>query len=207
MNAPTYKFSQFVDLLLVKLYRADGTHNDQFLDLEALAKEIKGDVPPSWIFDAGKVLQTRALADCIFSYGGTQAKISGEGRLYVEEERGFTKDAQNTPSNFYINITGDHSQVVAGNNPNQVTQSTTIDRGQSTLTKLLDDATKVLQLDRNVTEETRTEAMTYLEVIRQQLRKSEPNRSILAAVIEPLSKITAIAGQIATLIKYFNAAA
>ena len=64
MAAP-YKFSQFMDLLLVKLYEADQRDSTQFVDLESLAKEIKGDIPQGWILDAGKVLDTRALADVL----------------------------------------------------------------------------------------------------------------------------------------------
>src|SRR5437868_1222212 len=105
MPKPAYKFTDFVDLLLVALYEADQSENgNEFQDLDALAATIKGDVPRDWVFDAAKVLQTRALADCIFTFGGTHAKISGQGRLYVENEQGFTKQAQQFHTTYY-NVT------------------------------------------------------------------------------------------------------
>ena len=70
MAKPAYKFTDFVDLLLVALYEADQSDNgDGFQDLGALAATIKGDVPRDWVFDAAKVLETRMLADCIFTFG------------------------------------------------------------------------------------------------------------------------------------------
>lgn len=206
MAAPTYKFSQFVDLLLVKLYEVDQTSDAEFVDLENLAREIKGDVPSSWVFDAGKVFQTRMLADVIFTFGGTHAKITGEGRLYVEEGRGFTKTVQESPSNFYINVSGDHSQIVAGSTATQITQ-TASSAPSSAIAKALDEAVNTLKKDASISDEQREEALSYIEVVRQQIKKPEPNRSVLSAVLEPLSKITTIAGYISTLIKYFNAAA
>lgn len=96
MPRPTYKFSEFVDLLLFKLYEADADGGGTgFFNLDQMANDIKGDVPSEWVFDAAKVLETRALADCVFTFGGTLGKIAGEGRLYVEEGRGFTKKDNN----------------------------------------------------------------------------------------------------------------
>ena len=68
MAKPAYKFTEFVDLLLVALY--EDLIGNEFQNLEALAATIKGDVPPDWVFDAAKVLQTLALADCHFHVRG-----------------------------------------------------------------------------------------------------------------------------------------
>ena len=46
--------------------------------------------------------------------------------------------------------------------------------------------------------------MGYVKVVRGELRKHEPNQSIVAAVLEPLSHILSIASQVANLIKVFN---
>ncbi len=99
MPRPTYKFTEFVDLLLVALYEADQSDGGNDQNLGELAMMIKGDVPLDWVFDAAKVLDNRGLADVIFSFGATHAKISGQGRLYVEAEQGFTKEAQASHGN------------------------------------------------------------------------------------------------------------
>jgi hypothetical protein len=50
----------------------------------------------------------------------------------------------------------------------------------------------------------REDLLTDVEMIEQQLRKREPNRAALAALLEPLSRITSIAGFVADLIRWFN---
>ena len=92
MPATALRFSQFVDLLMVRLYELDLQEGDRFFDLNAIARQIRESVPSGWVFDAAKVLQTRGLAECIFTFGGIQAQLTGEGRLYVEEGRGVTRD-------------------------------------------------------------------------------------------------------------------
>jgi hypothetical protein len=51
----------------------------------------------------------------------------------------------------------------------------------------------------------REEFLSDVEAVRQQLRKREPNRPALAALLAPLSQIASIAGQVTTLIKWLNA--
>jgi hypothetical protein len=197
------KFSEFLDRLLFKLYEFDREHSDEFANLSELAETIKGDVPPSWIVDAGKVLDARALADVIFTFGGTDAKISGEGRLYVEEGRGTTPQIQQAPQNYYINIPGHSNQVVVGNS-GQVLQRNTIEQERAPAFKLLDEIERKLSDDPNTKGANETEAKTYVGLIRQELRKAEPNKNVIAAVLDPLTKIASIAGSVASLIKLFN---
>jgi hypothetical protein len=205
MAAPTYKFSEFVDLLLVKLYELDREQGQSgFFDLNRLATDIKGDVPREWVFDAAKVLETRALADCIFTFGGTHAKISGEGRLYVEEGRGITKKVQEAPSTYYVNINGSNNQVVAGHNATEIRQ-TAVTNDQTPVAALLKEIDERIQSDAGLPKESREEALVLTDVVRREIKKIEPNRTLLGAVLDPLSKISSIAGNVATLIKLFNA--
>ena len=205
MAKPSYKFSEFVDLLIVKLYEVEREQDSSaFVNLDALARQIKGEIPSDWVFDAAKVLETRALANCAYNSRGTFAKISGEGRLYVEEGRGITKKVQQSPANFYVTVTGDKNNIVTAQDATNI-QQTMVDADQTPIGKELSEITKRIEADAALPETIRKEALDYANLIRNETKKPEPNRSLVAAVLEPLSKITSIAGNVATLIKFLNA--
>src|SRR5689334_12670458 len=84
------KFSEFIDLLLARLYDLESQgETGRFFDLSAIASELSVDVPQQWVFDAAKVLESRGLAQVLFTMGGrSQATLTGEGRIFVEEEAG-----------------------------------------------------------------------------------------------------------------------
>jgi hypothetical protein len=200
------RFSEFVDLLLVRLYQYDQQFPDRFVDLAQLAEQVKAQVPPTWVFDAGKVLDTRALADVIFTYGGTSAKLTGEGRLYVEEGRGVTRTVQEAPQNYFnITVNGNNSQVVAGSQTGDVTQTVSVERERAPAFQLLDEIKQGLKQDQSLPQARRDESIRYADLVREELKKDEPNRSLIGVVLESLSKVTSIAGHVASLIKMFNA--
>lgn len=206
MPATTMQFKKFIDLLLVRLYELDRAEGGGFFDINSIAREVKDPVPSNWSFDAAKVLETRGLAQCIYTFGGAQAQLTGEGRLYVEEERGTTRKIREAPANYFnVNISGNNNQIAAGHHHQGTTQTLTLEQEREPAFRLLDEATKALQDDQTLNGATRAEGQTYLELLRLQLRKQEPDRSLVAAVLEPLSKISSIAGNIATLIRLFNA--
>ena len=207
MQNTRMKFTEFVDRLLVRLYELDREQAGEFCSLPAVAKSLRDGVPPQWIFDAGKVLETRGLADVLFFFGGTDARITGEGRLYVEEGRGTTKEITSDRQAYYVTVSGDNNQVVTGTQAGAVTQTLTIEQERAPAFKLLDDAIEKLQRDTSLPEPKRAEALSYAHMIKQELTKPEPNRNVIAVVLDPLTKISSIAGQIASLIKLFNAAA
>jgi hypothetical protein len=207
MAATTYRFSEFLDLLLVRLYEADRQTPDDFADLTALARTIKGDVPVSWVMDAGKVLETRAFADVLFTFGATYAKITGEGRLYVEEGRGTTKKIQEQPATYYVTVSGNNNQLVTGPIAGNISQASSLEEQRAPAFKLLKEAKERLRGDPALQGSTNVEANAYLDLVGLELKKPEPNRHIISAVLDPLSKIASIAGTIASLVKLFNAAA
>jgi len=206
MAKPAYKFTDFVDLLLVALYEADQSDNgDGFQDLGALAATIKGDVPRDWVFDAAKVLETRMLADCIFTFGGTHGKITGQGRLYVESEQGFTKKAQESHATYYnVTVAGSGNQVVTGQNVSGVSQTVTQPESSPAL-RLLDEMAEKIQGDNTLAPPAKLEATTYTNLLRFEVKKAEPNRTLIATLLEALSKITSIAGSVASFIRLLNA--
>lgn len=206
MPATKMQFKEFIDLLLVRLYDLDRADASQYFDLNAIAHEIREEIPAEWPFDAAKVLETRGLATCIYAYGGTKAQLTGEGRLYVEEERGTTRKIREAPANYFnVSISGTNNQIAAGHHHQGTTQTLTLEQEREPAFRLVDEAMKDLQNDQTVNSATREEGKTYLELLRLQLKKQEPDRSLVAAVLEPLSKISSIAGNIATLIRLFNA--
>jgi hypothetical protein len=202
MAKPTYKFTEFVDLLLVALNEADGNN---LQNLEALATTIKGDIPPDWVFDAAKVLQTRGLADCIFTFGGTHAKITGQGRLYVERKEGYTKEAQESRSTYFnVTVSGSGNQVVTGQDVSGVSQTVTQPESSPAL-RLLDEMAEKIQSDNTLAGPTKLEATTYTNLLRFEVTKHEPNRTLIATLLESLSKIASIAGSVASFIRLLNA--
>ncbi|HEX5244127.1 MAG TPA: hypothetical protein VFW23_12760 [Tepidisphaeraceae bacterium] len=206
MPSTTMQFKEFIDLLLVRLYELDRADGGQFFDLNAIAREAKDQIPSSWPFDAAKVLETRGLARCIYTFGGTHAQLTGEGRLYVEEDRGTTRKIREAPAHYFnVTISGNNNQIAAGHHHQGTTQTLALEQEREPAFRLLDEATKTLQDDQTLNGATRAEGMTYLELLRLQLKKQEPDRSLVAAVLEPLSKISSIAGNVATLIRLFNA--
>ena len=206
MAKPAYKFTEFVDLLLVALYEADQSDNgNEFQNLESLAATIKGDVPRDWVFDAAKVLEMRALADCIFAFGATRAKISGQGRLYVESGMGFTKKAQESHPTYYnVTVSGSGNQVVTGQDVSGVSQTVTQPESSPAL-RLLDEMAEKIQGDTTLAGPAKLEATTYANLLRFEVKKAEPNRTLIATLLESLSKIGSIAGNVASFIRLLNA--
>lgn len=201
MPASRMKFSEFVDVLLVRLYEADEQSPGRFFDLNALAKSVKTEVPLDWVFDAAKVLESRVLAQCLYTFGATQARLTGEGRLYVEEGRGTTKRVVEHPDQYFINVSGPNSQVVVGNKESTVTLTarTDIEIQREPAFRELDGIREALTSDITLSAADKEEAQTLLKVVEIELRKPSPRRQLLGTMLDALSKITSIATGVATL--------
>jgi hypothetical protein len=202
------RFSEFVDLLLATLYRQEeqtpGTGPGQYIDLNALSRQFKEPVPFQWVFDAAKVLESRALVRCMFTMRGVLAQLTGEGRLYVEEDHGtgIIKQFKELPQNFVV-VSGTGNQVVVGGNQTEVHQS--IEQERQPAFELLDEISKQLKQDATLTSQEKEDLLSDVDMIRGQLKRREPNRPALAALLEPLSKVASIAGFVLNLIKLLNA--
>lgn len=74
-------FTNFISLLLVRLYELEKQHGAHtYLNLGAIAQELKVKHDSKWVFDAGKVLESRGLTHNIYAMGGNVAcKLTGEG--------------------------------------------------------------------------------------------------------------------------------
>ena len=207
MSAPTLAFSDFVDLVLVRLYELDKIDTSSFVDLTTVYDEINGDVPKSWLIDAAKVLQARSLAQVMINSKGVYAHISGEGRLYIERGEGKQKAEEvetNRSNYFHISVSGNNNQIIGGQQTGSATLTMSNAQGRSPWSDEVDAIEERLHKDTALSAEERDQALSYVRVIRGELRKREPNRTILAAVLEPLSQIISIVGQVAALIRAFG---
>jgi hypothetical protein len=201
------KFGQFVDLMMARLLeRERETPSGVLLDLNEVARELKVSVPDQWIFDAGKVMDGRGWAQVAFTFGGgCHARLTGEGRLYVEEERGtgIIRDYHEAPAQF-ISVSGTGNQVIAGNTTGGISHVVGIERERAPAFRLVGQLKKTLQDDPSLSDSDREDLLTDIQMVEQQLRKREPNRAVLAALLEPLSRVASIGGFVADLVRLLN---
>jgi hypothetical protein len=205
MPATRLKFSEFVDALLVRLYELDRAALEPgFFNLDQVAKQLAEAVPTGWVFDAAKVLENRGFANCLYTFGGVSAELTGEGRLYVEEGRGITKEIQGHPeAYFHVSVVGNGNQIATGN-ANQVKRSDNVAIERAPTFALLDQIESSLAADESIGSAKEIEASTYLKLIRIQLEKPQPDLSLIAAVLDPLTQIPSIAARVANLAKLLN---
>jgi len=201
------KFSEFVDLILARLYELEREASPGvLLDLNGIAQELTIKVPPQWVFDAGKVLESRGWAQVVFTFGGgCHARLTGEGRLYVEDQgrTGIIQRYHAAPAQF-VSVSGVGNQVIVGSTTAAVSQAIAIEQERAPAFHVLRQLKEMLRQDAVLTGPERDDLLTDVEMIEQQLRKREPNRAVLAALLEPLSRVTSIAGFVADLVRLFN---
>ena len=207
-NPSTPKFSEFIDLLLARLYDLERQSGPGTLfDLNVLARELNVNVPLQWVFDAGKVLESRGWAEVLFTFGGgCHARLTGEGRLYVEEERGtgIIWRYHAAPAQF-INASGAGSRVVAGRPTGDVPRVSTIEGERAPAFAVLEQLEHLLSSHPDLTDAERLDLLSDVAMIGQQLKKREPNRAALAALLESLSNVRSAGGLVADLVRLFNA--
>jgi hypothetical protein len=144
------------------------------------------------------------LADIINNSVVLGAQITGEGRLYVEEGRGITRQIQQDPNQYFKDI----SITVNGNNnivgATGVTQTIHGDVDRGLVGTLLGEMKEALKKDTTLRPEDRDEATDYIDLVVREVKKNEPNLNILAATLETLSHIGSIVTSVNTLIKLIN---
>jgi len=207
-TATTLTFTHFVDLLLVRLYELEKELGpEKFFNLNAIAGQLREKVPTKWVFDAGKVIEARGLATCLFVMGGrVDAELTGEGRMFVEqrqeENRGIIGDYLRDPATFVV-VSGQGHQADVGSPGATVSQSVREERRPAF--ELLDQVEEGIKAEQTLSPEEKKDLLVDLETIRRQLEKREPNRHVLASLLEPLSRVSSLAGPVANLITLINA--
>lgn len=201
------KFSEFIELVLARLYELERVAGSGVLfDVNVIAKELTVAMPSQWVFDAGKVLESRGWAQVAFTFGGgCHARLTGEGRLYVEEERGtgIIRRYHAAPAQF-VSVSGVGNQVIIGGTSGGIVHGASIEHERAPALEILRQVKETLQHDRTLTEQERADLLTDAEMIEGQVKKREPNRAALAALLEPLSRIASISALVADLIRLFN---
>ena len=145
------KFSRFVDLMMARLYELERDKPGEYIPLQWINQQLAAPSPQSWVFDAGKVLESRGLARCIFTLGGCQAQLTGEGRMFVEEEQGsgVIKEYHERPETFIVNVSGSGNQVSVGGNQSGINQTMTVEQERQPVFDVLKEMEqKVKQIGR-----------------------------------------------------------
>ena len=108
-------FTEFVELMLVRLYEADRQQPGEVIDLSRLAAELGQDVPEGWLFDAVEALADRGLVEDMRTMQTAHAILRGEGRLFVERggSTGVIDEYRQHPANFVVVSGSGHQVAVA----------------------------------------------------------------------------------------------
>jgi hypothetical protein len=174
------RFSEFLDLLMLKLYEADVQRPGDSVDLYRLASLFREDVPTVWVMDAANVMGQRLLARPILGLGRlANARISGEGRLYVEQGTPIIEQAKKYPEKYFKTLDE------AENSPLGVSVGNVLDSIEK---KLKDDTS--LRGDRSL------EAQWAVNMIRARLKAGnteDPN--LIRALVEVLSRIPSVSSE------------
>lgn len=116
MTPQKLRFTEFVELVLVRLYELD-TGSPEFIDVNEIAAELREPVPGTWPYEAVKVLDDRGLVDAALAFASAHALITGEGRLFVEareDVRSSTIHQYRTHPGNFVFVSGTGHQVVVG---------------------------------------------------------------------------------------------
>ncbi len=207
-TATKLTFSRFIDLLLAAVYEADAEADGDYIDLNAIARQIKDPFPETWVIDAAKVLQSRGLLDCVFTFGSVHARLTGEGRLFIEEDRGtgIIREYKQNPERFIqnVSISGSNNRVMLGQARGDVTQEQQLEQERRPAFALVDEIKRKVTSDPSLSDREKEELVGDVESIRVQLLKREPSLPVLSALLAPLSKLTSIGSNVASLIRLIN---
>jgi hypothetical protein len=191
-------FSEFVDYLLWTLYRLERDHGvTEFVDLNEAAGLLHQPVPSQWVVDAAKVLESRGLVRLILAFGGyAGATLTGEGRIHVE-------DRMNQEGHFMHALAGNPFAYVRDAAP-ELAPPETLEEQRAPAFELIGKIETEVRDSPRLTEPEKTELLSDVTAIRAQLRKHEPNRAALAALLGPMSEYSFLASPVSRLIELLN---
>ncbi len=207
MTTNNINFSHFIELALAIIYKHEQVHGPQgFIDMNQLAASLKQKIPPKWIWDATKVLESRRMVQAIYAIGGAcYAQLTGEGRLFVEEERGsgIIQKYNKAPQQFVF-VSGEGNQVVVSGGDANVTQTTKFQNERKPALDLLDEIQRTIVKESGLRSDEIEEIKIDIDMIRKQLDKREPNRTVLAALLDGLPNIPSIITMVGDLVRLLN---
>ncbi len=188
-------FTEFVDFLLVRLYDLDRDEGGQFQDVDALAAELRADVPDRWPYQAIESLKRRGWVDASMSTDqGTYASITGDGRLYVEGRQHETEVIERyrqQPAN-YVYVEGNVGNLAVGT-AGDVSQISLSGDVQAQALGIVAEMRDALNGDDSLDEETREEALGDVSALEGQIKRRKLNKNVVVGLIGSLSGIASVA--------------
>jgi hypothetical protein len=129
-------------------------------------------------------------------------KITGEGRIFVEEQArkqdSVIHEYRERPSNFVV-VMGTGHQVAMGNE-GPVIQTALGDDVRKCILALLDQIEEKIRSDASFGER-QDDLLTDVASARTQIEKDVPNRRAVSEILDPLAKVAAISGPVLRVIE------
>ncbi len=188
-------FTEFVDLLLVRLYDLDKQAAGQPHNVDAVAEELRPAIPKPWVSQATEALSGRGWVDDSMSVDqATIASITGEGRLYVEGREHQTEVIERyrqQPAN-YVYVEGNVGNLAVGTAGDVSQTSLTVDV-QAQALRIVAEMRGALEGDETLDAETRDEALADVSALEGQIKRRKLNKNVVAGLIGSLSGIASVA--------------
>jgi hypothetical protein len=175
-------FSQFLDFLVWSLYAYESAFGaGQFRDLREFASNLRAPVDQQWVLDAGKVLESRGLARCIFSLGGhVEAMLTGEGRLLAEE-------LLNREGSFVAELVEHPAEYVHWTEPQPASEEAeSLEQERAPVFVALNELETAVTRSA-ISDGDKADLLADVETLRTQLRKRDPHLPVVADLLESIS--------------------
>ncbi|MGA9884705.1 MAG: hypothetical protein WBQ34_13390 [Candidatus Acidiferrales bacterium] len=192
-------FSELVDLVLVVLYDLERFKIEKdmtavnYLPLDWVAGDLSEPVPRQWMTDAAKILEMRGYAECMYTFGGgCKARITGLGRLEVEQNK----------AKYLEEFKKKKRKILARHEHFPATE--TIEEERKPAFDLVGAIHKKIEADSSIGEKEKRDLLFDLRTVEEQLKRREPNRPLLAAVLDGFSRIPSVPDEVASLVKLLN---
>jgi hypothetical protein len=193
-------FAEFIDLALARVAEADRDSPGEYIDLYQVAADLNDDISDQWVFDAAKHLDYQGLVNWMKVMGRTApVALTGDGRLYVEQGgvTGVIAEYREQPWQFVL-ISGEGHNV-AVSQTGGVTQAA--NRAEGDVFVLLSQIENGIEADQTLSPEAKAAAQIDLQAVRGQLQKPEPNRTVIKALLEPMTALASVGSLVLKLIE------
>lgn len=196
---PELTFTAYTDLALARLYELEqktgltGTG----IDVAKLMKDLAGDVPPGWPWDAATHIVEQGFGHDFRAQGSPQTALTPSGRIYVERAHGVIADYRSSPQ--IVLVTGNGNQVAIGHGQHVAQDSHVYGLAMADILDLLDELDERIRHDPTLADQARAEALADVDVIRNQAGRENPSLAVITAVLTSLASIDGIADLVGKL--------
>jgi hypothetical protein len=190
---------QISELFLQEIYKDYQDHKGQnYTHIGEIAKLLGFKENDDRIIQATSLLDEAGYLECETMVDGISlVKLTPKAILHIEETNDLTvKNVGNMPGQTIINyFNNPNKSQININSPNS-TQNININELEKTLTSI----EKIITEHEHFRKEERQDYLTDIRILREELTKSNPNKSFLKGKLELLAKIAPIATLVNTLI-------